>query len=72
MTKTTTRVQIELPSASMERLKALRDKSEAASYAEVVRNALRLYENLIHECESGAELYLKNKEGSETTIKLVF
>jgi Arc/MetJ-type ribon-helix-helix transcriptional regulator len=38
----TTRVQLELPPTSMARLRELRDKTEAASYSEVLKNALRL------------------------------
>jgi Arc/MetJ-type ribon-helix-helix transcriptional regulator len=41
----TTRVQLELPEPSMERLKALKDKTEAASYAEVIKNSLRFDED---------------------------
>jgi hypothetical protein len=43
----------------MERLKALKDKTEAASYAEVIKNALRLYEALIGEAEAGQEVLIK-------------
>lgn len=72
MTKTTTRVQLELPNESMQRLKALRDKAEAASYAEVIRNALRLYESLIAEADSGGKLYTKSGSGDEVEIKFIF
>ena len=41
----------EPPPTSMARLRTLRDKTEAASYAEVLKNALRLYEALIKEAE---------------------
>ena len=41
--RATTRVQLEMPPQAMERLQKLKDRSEAASYAEVIRNALRLY-----------------------------
>jgi dihydroxyacid dehydratase/phosphogluconate dehydratase len=72
MGKTTTRVQLELPETSMERLKALREMTEASSYAEVMKNALRLYEALIKEAEQGNELRIKNKRGQETGYKLIF
>ena len=42
--RSTTRVQLEMPPQAMERLQKLKDRTEAASYAEVIRNALRLYE----------------------------
>lgn len=72
MAKTTTRVQLELPDSSMERLKLLREKTEAVSYAEVIKNSLRLYEALIKEAESGNEVCIKNSEGAETTYRLIF
>ncbi len=48
------RVQMEMPPRSMERLEALKIRTEATSYAEVVKNALRLYEAMIDEVEQGA------------------
>jgi Ribbon-helix-helix protein, copG family len=68
----TTRVQLELPESSMERLKALKDKTEAASYAEVIRNSLRLYEALIGEAEGGNKVMVKSSEGGETVYRLIF
>ena len=37
--RSTTRVQLEMPPQAMERLQRLKEKTEAASYAEVIRNA---------------------------------
>jgi hypothetical protein len=70
--KATTRVQLELPASSMERLKALRTKTEAASYAEVIRNALRLYEALIGEVEAGNQVFVKDTHGRETAYRAIF
>lgn len=50
------RVQMDMPPKSVERLKRLQDVTEAASYAEVVRNALRLYEAMIDEVEGGSQI----------------
>jgi Arc/MetJ-type ribon-helix-helix transcriptional regulator len=72
MMKKTTRVQLELPESSMERLKKLREKTEAASYAEVIKNSLRLYEALIKEAESGNEVSVKSSAGTETSYRLIF
>jgi Arc/MetJ-type ribon-helix-helix transcriptional regulator len=72
MTKPTTRVQLELPWSSMERLKSLREKTEAASYAEVIRNALRLYEALVKEAQDGNQLYIKDREGREVAYRAIF
>jgi len=72
MEKKTTRVQLELPESSMERLKALREKTEAASYAEVIKNSLRLYEALIKEAEDGSQVYIKDKNGAEISYRMIF
>ena len=72
MTKPTTRVQLELPWSSMERIKSLREKTEAASYAEEIRNALRLYEALVKESEDGNQLYIKDRERREVACRAIF
>ncbi len=72
MEKKTTRVQLELPESSMERLKALREKTEASSYAEVIKNSLRLYEALIKEAEGGNQVYIKDKDGAEVSYRMIF
>jgi hypothetical protein len=72
MAKKTTRVQLELPQSSFERLKNLRYKTEASSYAEVMKNALRLYEALIAETESGNEICIKRADGKETSYRMLF
>ena len=52
------RIQMDMPP----RLKRLQDMTEAASYAEVMKNALRLYEALIEEVEAGNEIMIKRGE----------
>jgi Arc/MetJ-type ribon-helix-helix transcriptional regulator len=69
--RTTTRVQLELPQQAMERLQSLKEKTEAASYAEVIRNALRMFEALVKEHEQGAEFQLK-RAGGETVAYKIF
>ena len=68
--RTTTRVQLELPPQAMERLQRLKEKTEAASYAEVIRNALRLLEALIDEHEKGAEFTLRKPDGETIAYKI--
>jgi len=70
MGKATTRVQMEMPQAAFERLAWLKDKTEAASYAEVTKNAYRLYAKLISLAENGEELYRKDADGSFTRLEL--
>jgi hypothetical protein len=53
------RVQMDMPPKSLLRLKRLQEVTEASSYTEVVRNALRLYEVLVEEYEAGNELLVK-------------
>lgn len=59
----TTRVQLELAEKSYERLNQLKEKTEAASYAEVLKNALRLYESVISQYEAGKRLYVSDADG---------
>ena len=68
--RTTTRVQLEMPPQAMERLQRLKDRTEAASYAEVIRNALRLFEALFEEHEKGAEFSLKKADGESVSYKI--
>lgn len=65
-----TRVQFDLPPRSVDRLNALRRKTEASSYAEVVKNALRLYEALIEEAESGKQFLVRDETGAITPLRL--
>ena len=68
--RSTTRVQLEMPPQAMERLQKLKDRTEAASYAEVIRNALRLFEALVDEHEKGAEFSLKRADGEVVQYKI--
>ena len=70
MKRTTTRIQLELPSASMERLTQLKKKTEATSYAEVTKNAYRLYERLIELAEAGQTLCVRDKDGSTRELEI--
>jgi hypothetical protein len=58
------RVQFDLPPPSMERLNALKLKTEASSYAEVVKNALRIYEALIEETDAGKQFLVRDAAGT--------
>jgi hypothetical protein len=70
--KSTTRLQIELPKASMDRLRTLKDKTEAVSYAEVVRDAFKLYELMIEYTEAGSDILIRDKEGNIREIELFY
>jgi Arc/MetJ-type ribon-helix-helix transcriptional regulator len=68
--RTTTRVQLEMPPQAMDRLTRLKEKTEAASYAEVIRNALRVFEALMDEHEKGAEFQLKRADGEIVSYRI--
>ena len=68
--RTTTRVQLEMPPQAMERLTRLKEKTEAASYAEVIRNALRVFEALMDEHDKGAEFQLKRADGQVVSYRI--
>jgi hypothetical protein len=70
MKRATTRIQIELPSASMQRLTKLKEKTEATSYAEVTKNAYKLYERLIQLAESGQVLCVRGRDGSTRELEI--
>lgn len=62
--KKTTRMQVEMPERSYARLVTLKAKTEAASYSEVMKNALRVYEAMIAQQEAGRTFILKDKDGT--------
>jgi hypothetical protein len=68
--RATTRVQLEMPPQALARLQKLKERSEAASYAEVIRNALRLFEALADEHEKGAEFFLRRPDGETIAYKI--
>lgn len=57
------RVQIDMPQKSFSRLKDLKEETEAASYGEVVKNALRLYEAAIAQAKAGNSFFVKTPNG---------
>lgn len=64
------RVQLDFAPRSMERLNALKLKTEASSYAEVVKHALQLYEALIEETEDGKQFLTRDKNGVVSPFRL--
>jgi len=57
------RVQLDLSEKALGRLQDLKEKTEASSYAEVVKNALRLYEAILAEFEAGNSFMVKTPSG---------
>ncbi len=65
-----TRVQFDLSARAMDRLNELKEKTEATSYAEVVKNALKLYDGLIEEVERGSEFLIRDKDGKVIPFRI--
>lgn len=57
------RVNLELPETAHTRLQELKIKTEAASLAEVVKNALKLYAWAIEESQAGGRFLVEQKNG---------
>lgn len=65
-----TRVQLDLPPRSMERLSAMKEKTEASSYAEVIRRALQVYEDLVNSVNEGEDFLIRKRDGSTSLYKV--
>lgn len=63
MKPTVTRVQVDLPPSSYERLNALKERTEATSNAEVIKAALRVYEAMVERQAAGARIFIADKNG---------
>lgn len=61
------RLHIAFTPRMMERLDYLKEHTEAASYAEVLRHAMRIYDALFQEVEDGNEIYVKDPKTGEYT-----
>jgi hypothetical protein len=58
---------MELPIKAFERLKQLKEKTEATSYTEVTKNSYRIYERII-EAET---ILVKDKDGNTKEVELL-
>jgi hypothetical protein len=66
----TKRLHITLPAKSVERLDAIVLETEATGYAEVLKNALRLYEAVLAEVKKGNDICIKEQNGSIRTYSI--
>lgn len=58
------RVQLDMPPKAFERLQSLKAETEASTYAEVIKNALKLYAAIIELHRSDGKLMVQQKDGS--------
>lgn len=64
------RIQLDLSEGALVRLDALKDKTEAASYAEVIRNALRIYEWAIEAGGTRARMVVTREDGTTEIVHI--
>ena len=64
----TSALVMELPKPSVERLKQMVMETGADSSAEVVSNALRLYEACLKEIRLGGRLVIRKTDGTEVEV----
>lgn len=64
------KVQLELHDLAMQRLQRLRSATEASSYAEVVRRALPLLEDVDAKVRAGSEFFVREADGSLTPFPM--
>lgn len=60
---TTYKLQFEFSPSAKKRLEELKDRTEASTKAEVVRNALRLYEWLVTQVDTDATIIVEDRVG---------
>ncbi|MBI2714851.1 MAG: ribbon-helix-helix protein, CopG family [Rhizobiales bacterium] len=64
------RLNLVLPDKSASRLEKLKELTEASSYTEVIRNAIRLYEAMVMEYEKGNKVQIVDKDGHPTGVNI--
>lgn len=64
------RISFEFPERALKRLDALKADTEATSYAEVIKNSLRLYEALIAEERAGKQFLTRDRDGILVVFKM--
>jgi hypothetical protein len=65
-----TRVQFDLSPRALAVLDRLKIKTESTTYAEVICNALKLYDGLITETERDSTVMVRNKDGQIAEYKI--
>jgi predicted CopG family antitoxin len=53
---------MDLSDGAFERLKKLKDRADATSYSEVMKDALRLYEFVLEKEQDGSRFFVQDKD----------
>lgn len=67
----TRRVQFEFSQDAIDRLNRMKGETDASSYAEVVRDALRIYEWVLEQERAGYEIGLVKDDVLTKTVKFM-
>ena len=65
------RLQIDISESSFERLKSLKEKSDASSYTEVTNKAYRVYDFFVNAQRDGKDVKLIDANGNETLVEFI-
>jgi len=60
---------MDMPEISYRRLMKMKERVEESSYAEVLKNALRLFEYLVEKESEGCKFYVEDKSGHKAEVK---
>lgn len=66
------RIQFEFPPDAVERLDRIKQETNSGSYAELVRNALRVYEWIVEAQKKGYEIGLVKDEHLVKTVEFLY
>ena len=66
------RVSLRLSKSAKDRLDRVKERSQAESLTEVIRNSIALYEALLDEKDSGSKVILRDAEGVEREVLLIY
>ena len=64
------RIQFEFSADAVERLERMKKETEKSSYAEIVRDSLRVYEWFLQQEKAGSDIGLVKDENLVKTVKL--
>jgi hypothetical protein len=65
------RVQLDLPQKSFERLLNLKHGTDATTYSEVIRSALKAYETLFQFSKENKKVFIRTESGDEISIVII-
>ncbi len=65
------RLNLEFSPNVEEKLQRLKTKSDSASFTEVIRRSLALFDLYVEQAESGGEVIFRDSDGSEEKLKIL-